>query len=93
MWFAIALMFGGQIIWLIAAESAKSWLSANDPAYEPPGFAARFFLGRLLTAFGPMSRYGNLRHERDESAGLTVVFWSGFALSILGLAVLLAQIA
>ncbi len=86
------LIFGGQIAWLIASERAKAWLKENDPTFQREGVLARMFIGRLLTSFGPMSRYAALRRERGESTTLTTVFWAGFATSMLGIVVLFAMI-
>ncbi len=91
-WVFFAFVFGGQMVWLIASSIGEKWLRENDPTFQPPGFAARFFIGRLFTAFGPMARYGALRRERGEKTTLVAVFWSGFAVSILSVIGLLVTI-
>jgi hypothetical protein len=83
-WGFFVLMFLGQMGWLIAATSCERWLRENDPSFQPPGFAARFFIGRLFTSFGPMSRYAELRKKRNEPTTLVMVFWGGFVVSIIG---------
>jgi hypothetical protein len=92
-WFAFAIIMSGQLCWLLSAERAKKWLAENDPAFVKPGVLANVFLGRLLTSFGPMARYGALRRERNESNTLVFLFWGGFGLSLLGLAFLLIGLA
>ncbi len=92
-WGLFVVMFLGQMTWLIAATMAEKWLRENDPAFEPPGFAARFFIGRLFTSFGPMNRYVQLRKERGEPGTLAVAFWIGFAISILGVIGIFASLS
>jgi hypothetical protein len=84
-WVFFAVMLGGQLTWLFSAHLAEQWLRENDPEFEPPGFASRFFLGRLISSFGPMARYASMRRERNEPTTLVAAFWGGFAVSILGL--------
>jgi hypothetical protein len=89
LYISFPVIFGGQIAWLIASERAKAWLIENDPTYQREGVFARMFIGRLLTSFGPMARYGALRRGRNEPTTLVTVFWGGFATSLLGVALLL----
>jgi hypothetical protein len=91
-WPFFILMFAGQMGWLLASTSAEKWLRENDPSFEPAGFLGRLFIGRLFTSFGPMSRYGKLRRERGEPTTLVIVFWVGFAVSILALIGLLLSL-
>jgi hypothetical protein len=88
LYISFPLIFGGQIAWLIASERAKTWLVENDPTYQREGVFARMFIGRLLTSFGPMSRYTAMRRGRGEPTTLSAVFWAGFATSMLGVALL-----
>ena len=92
-WFCIALIMAGQLCWLLSAEAAKKWLAENDPTFVKPGILANAFLGRLLTSFAPMARYGRLRSDRNESNTLVFLFWGGFGVSITGLVFLLLGLA
>lgn len=92
-WVFFALIFVGQMCWLIPSEMAQKWLRENDPTFVPPGVAARLFIGRLFTAFGPMARYRALRSEKGQPTTLVTIFWSGFAVSMLALIGVLVMIA
>jgi len=91
-WIGLALMMGGQVMWLIASERVKSWLADNDPSFEREGVLARLFIGRLFTSFGPVARYTSMRRERGEDTTLTMVFWAGFLLSLVGIVVVFAPL-
>jgi hypothetical protein len=91
-WIFFVVMFAGQMGWLLSATMAEKWLKENDPDFEPPSALSRIFIGRLITSFGPMARYGRLRRERNEPATLVAVFWGGFAISILAVIALLASL-
>ena len=91
-WIGLVMIVAGQLTWLLSAEKAIKWLVENDPGFEPPGMASRLFIGRLLTSFGPMVRYGKLSQEKGVSSSLVPMFWGGFAFSLLGVVVLIALI-
>ena len=91
-WFPLGVILAGQLCWLFSAEAAKKWLAENDPSFQKPGLLANAFLGRLITSFGPMARYGALRRERNEPNTLVLLFWGGFGVSMIGLAFLLMGI-
>jgi hypothetical protein len=84
-WITMVFMIGGMLTWSIAAEIAKGWLVKNDPHYEPPGIMARMFIGRLFTAFGPVSRYATLRREQGLPTTASTVFYVGLVTSFGGL--------
>ncbi len=92
-WVYFGLIFAGQLTWFIAAEVAKKWLAANDPYYDPPGAAARFFIGALFTSIGPVRRYAEQRRQLGQPATAATVFWAGLGTSILALILLLTSLS
>jgi hypothetical protein len=83
LWVYLAPAFGGMITMIICGAIAKSWLTKNE-GYQQSR-AANFFLGPLLTSFGPVKRYREARAQRGESTAVATIFYVGTACWALGL--------
>src|SRR5689334_23287647 len=90
-WLFMAPVFLGMITMVICGSLAKSWLEKNT-GYQASRVAA-FFLGPLLTSFGPVKHYTEIRKQRGEPTTLATVFWIGTACWGLGIAGLFLWIA
>lgn len=88
------VLFAGMITMLISSAIAKSWLTTNT-GYQPSR-AAAILLGPILTSFGPMRTYAEVRRARNMPTTLATVFWAGtgaWGLGIVGLIGVIASAA
>lgn len=83
-WVLLIPAFAGMITMVICGSIAKSWLEKHT-GYQASRVAA-FFLGPLLTSFGPVKHYTEARRARNEPTTLATVFWIATACWGLGLA-------
>jgi hypothetical protein len=88
---SFVVLFGGMITMLISSMIAKSWLTANT-GYQPSR-AAVFFLGPILTSFGPVKTYTELRRAKAMPTTVATVFWIGTAVWGLGIVGMLGALA
>jgi hypothetical protein len=91
LWGSFVVLFGGMITMLISSAIAKHWLTAN--AGYQQSRAAVFFLGPILTSFGPVKTYAELRRARGMPTTVATVFWIGTAVWALGIVALLGSLA
>lgn len=82
-WVFVVPLFAGMLTMVICGSIAKSWLEKNT-GYQASRVAA-FFLGPLLTSFGPVKSYAEIRRQRGESTTLATVFWIATAFWGLGI--------
>ena len=90
-WVAFVVLFGGMMTMIICSAIAKHWLSKTI-GYEPSRVAI-FFLGPVLTSFGPMRTYSEERQRRNLPTTVATVFWAGTAVWVLGIVGLLGSLA
>ena len=83
-WFLLGPAFAGMMTMAICGGMAKRWLEQN--AGYQASRAAAFFLGPVLTSFGPVKSYAEIRRQRGESTTLATVFWIATAFWGLGIA-------
>ncbi len=83
-WLFLGPALVAMVVMIICGGLAKTWLEQNA-GYQPSRTAA-FFLGPLLTSFGPVKMYAEIRARRSESTTLATVFWIATAFWGLGLA-------
>jgi hypothetical protein len=83
-WFFMGPALVGMVVMVICGAIAKSWLEKHM-GYQASR-AAAFFLGPLLTSFGPVKHYAEARRARNESTTLATVFWIATAFWGLGFA-------
>lgn len=85
------LLIAGMLTMLVSSMIAKQWLTANT-GFQPNRVAA-FFLGPILTSFGPVRTYTELRRAKGMPTTAATVFWVGTAVWGLGIAGFFVSIA
>jgi hypothetical protein len=89
----IVPLVGGAFCWQMSALHIEQYLAANDPEHQPPGFLAKFFLGRLFTTMPLLGRYSEVREANALPPLGTYGFWGGLGVTLLGLLALLGTLA
>lgn len=88
---AFVVLFAGMVTMIITSAIGKHWLTKNT-GYQPSR-AAAVLLGPLLTSFGPMRTYAEVRKARNLPTTLATVFWAGTAVWALGIVGLIGVLA